>query len=69
LPAADWLDLIHHHLTENVAQEQREALDRQLTGPLDTYIATTEPQPPKLRPPSWVRLSQADIDRMNQHRT
>ena len=48
--------------------ENQEALDRQLTGELGTYGQPVDATP-KLRPPSWSRISQADIDRMNRYRS
>jgi hypothetical protein len=67
LPAGDWLDLIHHYLTERTAPEQQDLLNRSLTGPLDTWM----PQPagpPQLRPPPWSRIRPTDIARMARAR-
>jgi len=68
LPAADWLDLIHHYLAERTPAEKHDLLNRSLTGDLDTWMPTPAAGPPQLRPPSWSRIRPADIARMARAR-
>ena len=67
LPAADWLDLIHHYLAERTPPDKIEQLNRSLTGDLDTWMPKPV-GPPQLRPPPWLRIRPTDITRMAQAR-
>ena len=76
LDPADWLDLVHAYLLEFTEPEKQVMITRALTGELGTWAPllearrqpTAPPAKPKLRPPPWSRIPQADIERMERAR-
>lgn len=61
------MDVLHYYVLTLTPAEHHDQLNRALTGELGTY-GRPAPATPTLRPPAWVRIPVADIERMRQLR-
>lgn len=70
MTASDWLDLVHHYITERTDPDKLDNLNRILTGDLDTFMPApvVQERPALPPPPPWLRIRPADLARMARAR-